>query len=40
MKLRQNYPPERQDWRAGWIKKANKLANDMGVNMFGGGAAA
>ncbi|EOD6486239.1 TPA: Cox family DNA-binding protein [Klebsiella pneumoniae] len=33
-------PPERQDWRAGWIKKANKLANDMGVNMFSGGAAA
>ncbi|APS34643.1 MULTISPECIES: Cox family DNA-binding protein [Serratia] len=27
-------PPERQDWRNGWIKKANKLANDMGVNMF------
>ncbi|HBT3666828.1 MULTISPECIES: Cox family DNA-binding protein [Klebsiella pneumoniae complex] len=33
-------PPERQDWRSGWIKKANKLADDMGVNMFGGGAAA
>ncbi|HGM5489877.1 TPA: Cox family DNA-binding protein [Serratia fonticola] len=27
-------PPERQDWRAGWIKKAKKLADDMGLQMF------
>ncbi|MFZ1871923.1 MAG: hypothetical protein WAU54_03895, partial [Chania sp.] len=27
-------PPERQDWRAGWIKKAKRLADDMGVNTF------
>ncbi|WP_213673102.1 Cox family DNA-binding protein [Serratia marcescens] len=33
-------PPERQDWRAGWIKKANKLASDMGVNMFNSESAA
>jgi len=33
-------PPERQDWRAGWIKKAKRLADDMGLNLFNSESAA